>query len=157
MAQQLSAPFCKVKSMSSNISRKNVSDAEKAGQHWQSLLNRPEPQRLKSASDASGSQPSQSKKIDIYDAIANRKLYSGLVFTCQIGDLPVVSCQISKYRYKKAAQEHVEIPNYLARQFAVTKPEQVWAGDRWMYLAVVMGLFAENRLVGQCHYHQIVS
>ncbi|EMD1717207.1 TPA: type VI secretion system tip protein VgrG [Providencia stuartii] len=105
MAQQLSAPFCKVKSMSSNISRKNVSDAEKAGQHWQSLLNRPEPQRLKSASDASGSQPSQSKKIDIYDAIANRKLYSGLVFTCQIGDLPVETFQVTQFDLHEGLSE----------------------------------------------------
>ncbi|WP_272572107.1 MULTISPECIES: type VI secretion system Vgr family protein [unclassified Providencia] len=91
--------------MSSNISRKNVSDAEKAGQHWQSLLNRPEPQRLKSASDASGSQPSQSKKIDIYDAIANRKLYSGLVFTCQIGDLPVETFQVTQFDLHEGLSE----------------------------------------------------
>ncbi|WP_419177163.1 IS3 family transposase [Providencia burhodogranariea] len=66
--------------------------------------------------------------------------------------LGLVSCQMPKHRYKKAVQEHVEIPNYLARQFAVTEPDQVWVGDvtyiwagnRWMYLAVVMDLFARK-------------
>lgn len=43
--------------------------------------------------------------------------------------LGLVSCQIPKYRYKKAVQEYVEIPNHLARQFAVTEPNQVLAGD----------------------------
>lgn len=66
--------------------------------------------------------------------------------------LGLVSCQISKHRYKKTTQEHVEIPNHLRRQFAVTEPNQVWVGDvtyiwsgnRWMYLAVVMDLFARK-------------
>lgn len=66
--------------------------------------------------------------------------------------LGLVSCQTSKHRYKKTTQEHVEIPNHLRRQFAVTEPNQVWVGDvtyiwsgnRWMYLAVVMDLFARK-------------
>lgn len=66
--------------------------------------------------------------------------------------LGLVSCQPPKYRYKKASQEHVQIPNYLSRQFAVTEPNQVWVGDvtyvwagnRWMYLAVVMDLFSRK-------------
>ena len=43
--------------------------------------------------------------------------------------LGLESCQAPKYRYKKATQEHVEIPNHLGRQFAVTEPNQVWVGD----------------------------
>ncbi len=66
--------------------------------------------------------------------------------------LGLVSCQTPNHRYKKATQEHVVIPNHLGRQFAVTKPNQVWLGDvtyiwsgnRWMYLAVVMDLFARK-------------
>ncbi|CRL60866.1 Integrase core domain protein [Proteus penneri] len=66
--------------------------------------------------------------------------------------LGLVSCQTPKHRYKKATQEHVEIQNNLGRQFAVTEPNQVWVGDvtyiwsgnRWMYLAVVMDLFARK-------------
>ncbi len=66
--------------------------------------------------------------------------------------LGLVSCQSPKHRYKRAAQEHIEIPNHLGRQFAVTKPNQVWVGDvtyvwsgnRWMYLAVVIDLFARK-------------
>ncbi|MEE6304554.1 DDE-type integrase/transposase/recombinase, partial [Escherichia coli] len=33
------------------------------------------------------------------------------------------------YRYKRGGHEHVAIPNYLERQFAVTEPNQVWCGD----------------------------
>lgn len=39
--------------------------------------------------------------------------------------LGLVSCQTPKHRYKKVTQEHVEIPNHLGRQFAVTEPDQV--------------------------------
>lgn len=66
--------------------------------------------------------------------------------------LGLVSCQTLKHRYRKTSQEHVEIPNHLSRQFAVTAPNQVWVGDvtyvwtgqRWMYLAVVIDLFARK-------------
>ncbi|QPL52260.1 IS3 family transposase [Vibrio navarrensis] len=66
--------------------------------------------------------------------------------------LGLVSCQSPKHKYRKAEQEHLEIPNLLGRQFAVTQPNQVWVGDvtyvwvghRWMYLAVVMDLFARK-------------
>jgi putative transposase len=61
-------------------------------------------------------------------------------------------CQIPKHAYKKATREHVEIPNLLNRQFAVTQPTQVWCGDvtfiwmghRWAYLSVVLNLFARK-------------
>lgn len=47
------------------------------------------------------------------------------------------------------------MPNHLARQFAVTEPDQVWCGDmtyiwtgeRWSYLAVIMDLFA-RKIIG---------
>lgn len=64
--------------------------------------------------------------------------------------LGLVSRQRPKHTYKRAEQPHIEIPNKLARQFAVTQPNEVWCGDvtyiwtgeRWAYLAVVMDLFA---------------
>ncbi len=64
----------------------------------------------------------------------------------------LVSCQLVRHKYKKAAQAHVEIPNTLERQFAVCQPDQVWCGDitfiwtgnRWAYLALVMDLFARK-------------
>ena len=67
-------------------------------------------------------------------------------------ELGIVSCQVSKHKYHKAAQEQIEIPNHLSRQFAVTAPNEVWVGDvtyvwagnRWMYLAVVIDLFARK-------------
>jgi putative transposase len=66
--------------------------------------------------------------------------------------LGFVSCQQPSHAYKKSGREHVEIPNLLDRQFAVTEPNQVWCGDvtyiwtgnRWAYLAVVMDLFARK-------------
>ncbi|SVX38814.1 Uncharacterised protein [Klebsiella pneumoniae] len=44
-------------------------------------------------------------------------------------ELGLVSCQQPTYRYKRGGHEHVAIPNYLERQFAVTEPNQVWCGD----------------------------
>ncbi|MDP2575625.1 IS3 family transposase, partial [Vibrio penaeicida] len=66
--------------------------------------------------------------------------------------LGLVSRQLSKHKYRKQPLEHVEIPNHLERQFAVTAPNQVWVGDvtyvwagnRWAYLAVVLDLFARK-------------
>ncbi|MCL1127046.1 IS3 family transposase [Shewanella surugensis] len=67
----------------------------------------------------------------------------------------LVSCQIKTHRYKKTTNEHLEIPNTLDRQFVVPEPNQVWCGDvtyvwagnRWLYLAVVIDLFA-RKLIG---------
>jgi putative transposase len=69
-------------------------------------------------------------------------------------ELGLVSCQLPKHKYRKASQEHIEIPNHLNRQFAVTEPNEVWVGDvtyvwagnRWMYLAVVIDLFARKTI-----------
>ncbi|EEC0964595.1 IS3 family transposase [Salmonella enterica subsp. enterica] len=67
-------------------------------------------------------------------------------------ELGLVSCQQPTHRYKRGGHEHVAIPDYLERQFAVTGPNQVWCGDvtciwmgkRWAYLAVVLDLFARK-------------
>ena len=66
--------------------------------------------------------------------------------------LGLVSCQEPKHRYQHRPQEHVNIPNHLNRQFTVMAPNEVWVGDvtyiwvgnRWMYLAVVIDLFARK-------------
>lgn len=66
--------------------------------------------------------------------------------------LGLVSRQLPKHKYRKQPLEHVELPNHLRRQFAVTAPNQVWVGDvtyvwagsRWVYLAVVIDLFARK-------------
>lgn len=65
-------------------------------------------------------------------------------------ELNICSCQIPKH--KRTGSEHVEIPNLLDRQFAVSEPNQVWCGDvtyiwtgkGWAYLAVVLDLFARK-------------
>lgn len=44
-------------------------------------------------------------------------------------ELDIMSCQHMKHRYKRGTKEHVDIPNLLDRQFAVTAPNQVWCGD----------------------------
>ena len=77
---------------------------------------------------------------------------SRYIATKVMKELKLVSCQLPGHAYKKANQEHVEIPNLLDRQFAVTEPNQVWCGDvtyvwtgmRWAYLAVVLDLFARK-------------
>lgn len=44
-------------------------------------------------------------------------------------ELDIASCQVPAHKYKRGGNEHVEIPNHLDRQFAVTAPDQVWCGD----------------------------
>lgn len=66
--------------------------------------------------------------------------------------LGLVSRQPSAPKYRKANNEHLAVPNLLAREFDVMKPNQVWCGDvtyiwigtRWAYLAVVMDLYARK-------------
>ena len=43
--------------------------------------------------------------------------------------LGFISCQRPAHAYKKTGSERIDSPNLLARQFAVTKPNQVWCGD----------------------------
>ena len=60
-----------------------------------------------------------------------------------------------QHRYKITGGEDKVAPNYLARQFTVDQPNQVWCGDvtyiwagtGWIYLAVVLDLYA-RRIVG---------
>lgn len=67
----------------------------------------------------------------------------------------LVSRQQRAHRYAKAEKAHLSIPNVLNRQFQPSQPNQVWAGDvtyiwsgsDWLYLAVVIDLYA-RRLVG---------
>lgn len=67
----------------------------------------------------------------------------------------LVSKQPGKHRYKIANEVRLDIPNELDRQFTVSAPNQVWCGDityiwadnRWIYLAVVLDLYA-RRIVG---------
>lgn len=67
----------------------------------------------------------------------------------------LVSKQPKPAAYKVAKVERPDIPNHLDRQFEVTQPNQRWCGDityvwsqgRWVYLAVVLDLYA-RRVVG---------
>lgn len=70
-------------------------------------------------------------------------------------ELQLVSCQQPKHRYKKVGGVHTAAPNLLDRQFSPDRPNQVWCGDvtyiwagsRWVYLAVVLDLYA-RQIVG---------
>ena len=70
-------------------------------------------------------------------------------------DMGLTSKQPGKHSYKTALVERPDIPNILAREFNVEKPNQVWCGDityvwadnKWIYLAVIIDLFA-RRVVG---------
>jgi putative transposase len=65
------------------------------------------------------------------------------------------SRQEHTHRYKLATDEAKYAPNYLARTFTVQHPNKVWCGDVtyiwaghcWLYLAVVMDLYA-RKVVG---------
>ena len=70
-------------------------------------------------------------------------------------ELGLICKQPGPHAYKRATVERLDIPNHLAREFDVARPDQVWCGDityiwtgqRWCYLAVVLDLYA-RRVVG---------
>lgn len=70
------------------------------------------------------------------------------------------SVQHRPHHYRKALQQSQVAPNTLARSFAVSACNRVWCGDvtylwagnRWIYLAVVMDLYA-RRIVGWALSH----
>ncbi|WP_425514823.1 IS3 family transposase [Agarivorans aestuarii] len=67
----------------------------------------------------------------------------------------LVSRQLPTHKYAKAERAHLSIPNVLGRQFAPDAPNQIWCGDvtyvwtgsKWLYLAVVLDLYA-RKVVG---------
>ncbi|EMI5490661.1 type VI secretion system tip protein VgrG [Providencia stuartii] len=91
--------------MPTNIPKKPLSDAEKAANHWQSLVNKTKPPRLDVPSGSALANQPQASGIDIYEAIANRKLYSGLVFTCQIANLPEGTFQVTQFDLHEGLSE----------------------------------------------------
>lgn len=70
----------------------------------------------------------------------------------------IVSKQPPKHRYKRVEQESKVAPNLLNRAFDVDTPNQawcgdvtyVWAGTEWLYLAVVLDLFARKVVGWSC-------
>ena len=67
----------------------------------------------------------------------------------------LVSTQLRKHRYKIAEDESKIAPNLLKRKFNIEGKDQAWCGDviyvwsgtQWLYLAVVMDLYA-RKIVG---------
>jgi len=72
-----------------------------------------------------------------------------------MSELGLICKQPGPHRYQHATVERPDIPNRLNRAFTVERPNQVWCGDityiwagsRWVYLAVVIDLYA-RRVVG---------
>ena len=70
-------------------------------------------------------------------------------------ELGLTCKQPGGHTYKRATVEHQYVPNRLNRQFNVTASNKAWCGDityiwagtRWVYLAVVMDLYT-RRVVG---------
>jgi len=70
----------------------------------------------------------------------------------------ITSKQPHKHKYKIAEDESKIVPNELQRQFAVDAPNKVWCGDvtyiwagtQWLYLAVVMDLYARKIIGWAC-------
>lgn len=73
----------------------------------------------------------------------------------------LVSKQPGAHRYQVARSERPDIPNMLAREFDVQKPNQVWCDDityvwaagRWYYLAALLDLDT-RRVVGWAMSHK---
>jgi len=71
----------------------------------------------------------------------------------------IASKQLRKHKYKIAEEKSKIAPNLLQRQFNVKAPNKVWcgevtyiwAGTRWLYLAVVMDLFARKIIGWACY------
>lgn len=67
----------------------------------------------------------------------------------------IVSTQLRKHTYKIADHESKVAPNLLNREFTVEAPNNVWCGDvtyiwagsQWLYLAIVIDLYA-RKIVG---------
>ena len=67
----------------------------------------------------------------------------------------IVSTQFRKHKYKIVDHESTVAPNLLNREFAVEAPNKVWCGDvtyiwagtKWLYLAIVIDLYA-RKIVG---------
>jgi putative transposase len=67
----------------------------------------------------------------------------------------IVSTQLRKHKYKIADHESKVAPNLLNREFTVEAPNKVWCGDvtyiwagtKWLYLAIVIDLYA-RKIVG---------
>lgn len=61
----------------------------------------------------------------------------------------LVSKQQGSHKYKVALDERLEIPNTLERRFDVGSAIRcgdityIWAGGRWVYLAVIVDLYAK--------------
>ena len=70
-------------------------------------------------------------------------------------EMGLISKQPGSHKYKQATVERLNIPNRLNRDFNANHPNQAWCGDityiwagkRWIYLAVVLDLYA-RRVVG---------
>jgi len=88
--------------------------------------------------------------------LAEDHIYVGRFLISRLmNELGLVCKQPGPHKYKQAKVERVDIPNHLNREFDVSAPNQVWCGDityiwagsRWVYLAVVLDLYA-RRVVG---------
>lgn len=70
----------------------------------------------------------------------------------------IVSTQRRKHTYKIADHESKMAPNLLKREFTVEAPNKVWTGDvtyiwagtKWLYLAVVIDLYARKVVGWSC-------
>ncbi len=71
------------------------------------------------------------------------------------------SKQPGKHRYKQRLEESHIAPNLLNREFEVEQPNQVWCGDvtyvwsgtEWLYLALVIDLYARKIIGWACSRH----
>jgi len=103
-------------------------------------------------SESRGSAGSRTiKRLLVEDGIQVGRFLIGRL----MDELGLICKQPGPHKYKQATVERLDIPNRLNREFAVAAPNRVWCGDityiwarsRWVYLAVVIDLYA-RKVVG---------
>ena len=124
--------------------------ARKGHVNRERLQQRSEVRRLfKESRSSAGSRTLMSSLRDLGHQIGRFKVRS------LMKEAGLVSKQPGSHAYKAAPYERPDIPNLLAREFAVAQPNHawcgdityVWAGGRWHYLAVVLDL-CTRRVIG---------
>ena len=141
-------PMCKLFNISTSsyyyrINHKDIVDPERERLKQQAIDIHTTSRGAAGARTIAGQLTQQGEKVGRYKAGSLMK------------EANISSKQPHKHKYKIAEDESRIAPNLLKREFTVAAPNTVWCGDvtyiwagtQWLYLAVVMDLYA-RKIVG---------